>query len=80
MCPGLLSVTRLLSMLCTPCPQDAVLECMLDQGLDSRHVLEGLRYTDEQQECVLALRGLLAYGVLEHCLQMRVHVDYGINR
>lgn len=42
--------------------------------------LAGAGLKEEQREFVLALRGLLAYGVLEHCLRMRVHVEFGINR
>ena len=56
------------------------MECMLERGLDARPAIATLGLTGEQRECVLALRGLLAYGVLEHCLQMRVHVNFGNNR
>ncbi len=38
----------------------------------------GLSKTQIDQ--LLALRGLLAYGVLEHCLCRRHRVDFGINR
>jgi hypothetical protein len=39
-----------------------------------------LELSAEESECVLALRGLLGFGVLEHCLQLRVNVNFGINR
>jgi hypothetical protein len=36
--------------------------------------------SDEERCDVLALRGLLACRILEHSLQMRHLVDYGVNR
>ena len=36
--------------------------------------------SEHQRSDVLALRGLLACGVLAHCLKMRHLVDYGVNR
>jgi hypothetical protein len=38
---------------------------------------EGLRLTEEYQQQMLALRGLLGGKVLEHCLEKRYRVDYG---
>jgi hypothetical protein len=38
---------------------------------------EGLCLTEEYQQQVLALRGLLGCKVLEHCLEKRYRVDYG---
>ena len=60
--------------------QADLLRCVTDRSLDACKVLARLGLVEEQQECVVALRGLLAYGVLDHCLQMRPLVDYGINR
>ena len=34
----------------------------------------------EPRDQLLALRGLLAYGLLEHCLTKRHHVDFGVDR
>jgi hypothetical protein len=36
--------------------------------------------SDDQLAVVLALRGLLACNLLQHCLQKRHQVDYGVNR
>ncbi len=35
---------------------------------------------EDQLSQVLALRGLLACKVMQHCLQKRHRVDYGVNR
>lgn len=32
----------------------------------------------EDLSALLCLRGILAFGILEHCLTMRVGVDYGV--
>jgi hypothetical protein len=36
--------------------------------------------SEDQLAVVLALRGLLACNLLQHCLQKRHQVDYGVNR
>ena len=36
--------------------------------------------SDSQQECVLALRGLLAGKQCVHCLKKRHRVEYGVDR
>eukprot|EP00854_Cymbomonas_tetramitiformis_P000643 gene643-1076_t len=54
-----------------PFVSDATCE---DAGL--RELLE----RDEYMEDLLALRGLLAHGVLWHCLMLRHRVEYGIDR
>ncbi len=76
LCPLALTPGWLLAVL----PQDELHRCLTDRSVDARQRLDSLGLTAESCECVLALRGLLAYGVLEHCLQMRPLVDYGINR
>lgn len=57
-----------------------MLHCCLDRGVPAEAELEASGLAEEQREFVLALRGLLAFGVLEHCLRMRVHVEFGVNR
>ncbi len=47
-----------------------------DQGTDALMAL----MTKDQLFQVLALRGLLACNVMQHCLQKRHRVDYGVNR
>lgn len=64
----------------SPATQALVLRCCLERGVPAAAELAGAGLKEEQREFVLALRGLLAYGVLEHCLRMRVHVEFGINR
>lgn len=53
---------------------------MLWRSVDPQPVMSELELSAEKIECVLALRGLLGFGVLEHCLQLRVNVNFGINR
>lgn len=60
--------------------QALVLRCCLDRGVPAEAKLATSGLAEEQREFVLALRGLLAFGVLEHCLRMRVHVEFGVNR
>lgn len=47
----------------------------IDHTLKAEDVPEDSQFAD-----VLALRGLLGHGILEHCLQKRHRVDYGIPR
>lgn len=60
-------------------PQDLLLRCMTDPSLDANTELAAAAcpLTDDERTDVLALRGLLACGVLEHCLTLRHLVDYG---
>ena len=53
---------------------------MTDLALDANSAMAALGLSPEHHADVLALRGLLACGVLSHCLQMRHYVDYGVNR
>ena len=39
----------------------------------------GARSDSDRLSQLLALRGMLAFGVLEHCLGLRHLVDYGVN-
>ena len=40
----------------------------------------GASLSEEERSAVLSLRGMLACHILEHSLQMRHLVDYGVNR
>jgi hypothetical protein len=63
--------------------QDILLRCITDAGVDASDVLAqagGFNLNDEERCAVVALRGLLACHILEHSLQMRHLVDYGVNR
>ncbi|GAB4822814.1 hypothetical protein N2152v2_009860 [Parachlorella kessleri] len=63
--------------------QEQLLRCMTDPELDANAALEAQLQSglsEDQHWDVLALRGLLACGVLVHCLRMRHLVDYGVNR
>jgi hypothetical protein len=44
---------------------------------DFYEATEGLLLTEEQDDQMLSLRGLLGRNVLEHCLEKRYRVDYG---
>ena len=64
-------------------PKDKIMQFIMDPEprLTVEDVLEvredGL---DVRHEQLLALRGFLAYGILEHCLTRRHRVDFGISR
>jgi hypothetical protein len=62
--------------------QEVLVECMSDASQDAEALLSTVSpaLTDDQQAFILAARGLLAHGVLEHCLQKRHRVDYGVFR
>lgn len=62
------------------CTQDQLRRVSLDPAADASpgQLPDGLR--NDQMHQVLALRGLLAGGVLAHVLQKRHLVDYGVNR
>ncbi|KAL4434355.1 hypothetical protein ABPG75_000796 [Micractinium tetrahymenae] len=67
--------------------QDLLLRCMTDVSLDANRELAAARLapsedarlalTEDELADVLALRGLLACGVLENCLTLRHLVAYG---
>jgi hypothetical protein len=57
-----------------------LLECMLNAEVDALVKLQDLDLADDQKDQVLALRGLLACNLLQHCLQKRHLVDYGVSR
>ena len=46
--------------------------------LSHHHALAAL--PDDKKDQVLTARGLLACGLLVHCLQSRHRVNYGVNR
>lgn len=61
--------------------QEGVLRFITDQGADLQQLHEALpTLTADQTDQLLALRGILALGMLHHCLMKRHNVDYGINR
>jgi hypothetical protein len=64
--------------------QDTLVRCISDADVDATTVLAqeeaASLITDEERCDVLALRGLLACHVLEHSLQLRHLVNYGVNR
>lgn len=54
---------------------------VLDESVKAEDALEKSALLDEVQwQQLMALRGLLAYGMLLHCLQMRPRVNYGVSR
>ncbi|GLC47557.1 hypothetical protein PLESTB_000000900 [Pleodorina starrii] len=67
--------------------QERILRCVTDAS-ESAAVLLGpeavgsapQQLSDDQLAVVLALRGLLGCNLLQHCLQKRHLVDYGVNR
>ncbi len=61
--------------------QNDLLECIVDQSMDAIAAIDALSklLVDTERADLLALRGLLGCEVLQHCLQMRHLVDYGVN-
>ncbi|EFJ48407.1 hypothetical protein VOLCADRAFT_91060 [Volvox carteri f. nagariensis] len=64
-----------------------ILNCLTEDGQSCEALLgpdaEGPsreQLTGSQVAVVLALRGLLAGGLMQHCLQKRHRVEYGVNR
>ena len=53
---------------------------MTDASAPAADILGDYTLPDDQRDHVLALRGLLAFGLLRHSLQKRHLVDYGVNR
>jgi hypothetical protein len=62
-------------------PLQDLLRWVTDPTIDARSVLATAQppLSDDEAANVLALRGLLACGVLEHCLTMRHLVDFGLD-
>ncbi|GLC35571.1 thioredoxin-disulfide reductase [Pleodorina starrii] len=67
--------------------KDRILKCVTDEAISAEEALgPGARgpqphqLTDDQWAAVLALRGLLGCNLLQHCLQKRHRVDFGVNR
>lgn len=62
--------------------QVELLSCISDPSVDAHALMSGMpagQLNQAERADVLALRGLLACGVLDHCLQMRHLVDFGVN-
>jgi len=57
---------------------DQRVQCIATRRGDKLELPSGLRLSKDQWSDVLALRGLLAYGTLAHCLKLRYRVDYGL--
>ncbi|KXZ49831.1 hypothetical protein GPECTOR_19g282 [Gonium pectorale] len=73
--------------------RDSILRCITDASEEAADILgpaarggsaarrpAAAQLSDDQAASVLALRGLLAYGMLQHCLQKRHKVEYGVDR
>lgn len=62
-----------------PPAQELLVCCMTDPSLDANQALAAASPSLGKDEAadVLALRGLLACGVLLHCLSLRHLVDHG---
>lgn len=74
--------TTLCAAVCTL--QELLLKVLTDRGLDANTTISQDQLLsslpDDKRHQVLAARGLLACGLLLHCLQSRHRVNYGINR
>ena len=57
-----------------------ITDTSVDASKEMKRVGAGTDLSEEERCDVLALRGLLACRILEHSLQMRHLVDYGVNR
>ncbi|GIL75394.1 hypothetical protein Vretifemale_5196 [Volvox reticuliferus] len=67
--------------------RNRILRCVTDSSASAEDILgpgargpEPHQLTDDQWAVVLALRGMLACNLLQHCLRKRHCVDFGINR
>ena len=60
--------------------RSSILEVVLDAGVDPGGLQARAGLQEDQLHQVLALRGLLGCNLLQHCLQRRHLVDYGVNR
>jgi hypothetical protein len=71
----------LLLMLLLLLLQDAVLSFLTDPANSYDQLTAALPgLAPDQADQLLTLRGLLACNMLQHCLQKRHNVDFGINR
>ena len=62
--------------------QASIKECILDASRPAKDILGAVwdALTEDRRDHVLTLRGMLAFNVLQHCLQKRHQVDFGVNR
>ncbi|RHY27783.1 hypothetical protein DYB32_006532, partial [Aphanomyces invadans] len=60
-----------------PTHKDTLMRCILDKSVDVEefHVVKDT----PQYAWLLALRGFLGFGILEHCLQQRPRVQFGVD-
>lgn len=54
--------------------------CAVDEARECLQHPDMAGLPKDKQHQVLAARGLLACGLLPHCLQSRHRVDFGVNR
>ncbi|CAN0266510.1 unnamed protein product, partial [Scytosiphon promiscuus] len=58
-----------------------IMTLVLNEGVSAEQALEKAFLSEEAHwDQLMALRGLLAKGLLVHCLQMRPRVQYGVSR
>eukprot|EP00775_Hariotina_reticulata_P001980 gene1980-2302_t len=67
------------------CEKELILACITDRSQSAADLLDPARgalgsLSDDKKDHLLALRGLLACGLLLHCLQRRHRVHYGVSR
>jgi hypothetical protein len=55
-----------------------VRRAILDSSVDASTLLVRSEFDDLAYNAILALRGLLAFGVFEHCIRQRSRVNFGI--
>jgi hypothetical protein len=61
--------------------QEAVLQFITDPSDSYEQLMAAVPgLSPDQADQLLVLRGLLACNMLQHCLQKRHNVDFGINR
>jgi hypothetical protein len=61
--------------------QEAVLQFLTNASGSFEHLTAAVPgLSPDQADQLLVLRGLLACNMLQHCLQKRHNVDFGINR
>lgn len=67
-----------------PCQGRLLVKMMTDRSKDAAAVIAReaalSALSDDKQHQLLAARGLLACGLLVHCLQSRHSVNHGVNR
>jgi hypothetical protein len=75
-CALCLLVFQWLSASLSPSQREEVVRFVTDPSKEESTVVA--RLEDQQKNSVFAMRGLLAGDLLQHCLQLRFAVDYGV--